>query len=209
MENTIVEAFVDDIIISNDINKLQKAFDYFKLKIEQLYINLNLDKCELLSENPQDIINCGVSNKSITTQSTAKYLGQVINSKGEAATVIKIQDIKRISTILNNVNENLSLRARRKVYNTYIKSKFMHLLPLVAYSGQLESTWSNIIFIDLLMFNTLPKESSTLMGLSFYNIIIRLILKITDKIINQYKNESNSLHKNFIIKAKKKPSKRG
>jgi len=83
----------------------------------------------------------------------------------------------------------------------------MHLLPLVAYSGQLESTWSNIrkgISIDLLMFNTLPKESSTLMGLSFYNIIIRPMLKITDKIINQYTNESNSLHKNFIIKAIKK-----
>lgn len=37
-----------------------------------------------------------------------------------------------------------------------------------------------------------------------YNIIIRPILKITDKIINQYTNESNSLHKSFIIKAIKK-----
>ena len=83
----------------------------------------------------------------------------------------------------------------------------MHLLPLIAYSGQLESTWLNIrkgIFLDILSINTLPKESGTLMGLSFYNIIIKPMLKITDKIINQYTNENQSYQKDFIIKAIKK-----
>ena len=61
------------------------------------------------------------------------------------------------------------------------------LIPLVVYLGKLESTWSNT-----------NKEYS--LTYWFYNIIIRSILKITDKIINHYTKESNSLHKSFIIK---------
>ena len=43
-------------------------------------------------------------------------------------------------------------------------------------SGELEKTWTNIrktIFRDVIDFSTFPKESGVILGLSFYNIIIK------------------------------------
>ena len=51
-------------------------------------------------------------------------------------------------------------------------------------SGELETTWNNIrktIFRDVIDFSTFPKESGVILGLSFYNIIIKPLLKIYEK----------------------------
>ena len=51
-------------------------------------------------------------------------------------------------------------------------------------TGALEETWNNIrktIFKDVIEFSTFPKESSTILGLSFYSIIIKPLFKIYEK----------------------------
>ena len=51
-------------------------------------------------------------------------------------------------------------------------------------SGQLEATWNNIrktIFRDVIDFSTFLKETSVILGLSFYSIIIKPLLKIYQK----------------------------
>lgn len=47
-----------------------------------------------------------------------------------------------------------------------------------------------------------------LMGVFFYNNKIKSMLKITDKIVNQRKNEQQSYYKAYIINVIKKISKR-
>ena len=203
--NEICEVFVDDIIIlSNNINTLNSAFNYFSKNIDKLEMKLNTNKCELLSEEDDDKIIDEKTKYELFPQKTAKYLGQTINSRGETNEIIKLEDIIRIKKLINNTTSQLTLRARVKIFTTYIRSKFQHLLPLIAYSGQLEKTWNNIrknIFYDTLKLNTLPKEAGTLLNISFYNIVIKPILKITEKIINSNQNILNTLHKDFIKKA--------
>ena len=186
LENVTIEVFVDDkIIMPNDINCLQKAYDFFKQKVIKLDMKLNINKCELLSESQQDIITDKDNKTKITPINIAKYLGQNINERGEAATIINYSDILRIKSIIHSNTRNLSLRARIKIYNIYIKSRFQHLIPLISFSGKLEDTWKNIrksIFMDILNFNTLPRESGTLLGLSFYNIVVKPMIKMTKKI---------------------------
>ena len=55
---------------------------------------------------------------------------------------------------------------------------------MIVISGQLETTWTNvrkIIFRDVINFSTFPKESSSIIGLSYYNIIIKPLLKLYEK----------------------------
>ena len=122
----------------------------------------------------------------------------------------------RIKNIIHDNIKNLSLRARIKIYTIYIRSRFQHLLPLIAFSGKLEETWRNIrksIFTDILNLNTLPRESGTLLGLSFYNIIIKPIIKMTkrtveendsdEKIITFYKE---TIKQTFLVWLKVEPN---
>ena len=51
-------------------------------------------------------------------------------------------------------------------------------------SGQLGATWNNIrktIFRDVIEFSTFPKETSVILGLCFYSIIIKPLLKLYQK----------------------------
>ena len=134
LENITIEVFVDDIIImSNDINCLQKACDFFKQNVIKLDIKLNINKCELLLESQQDIITDKDTKTKITPINIAKYLGQNINERGEEATIINNSDILRIKSIIHSNTRNLSLRTRIKIYNIYIKSLFQHLIPLISF----------------------------------------------------------------------------
>ena len=67
LEKVTIEVFVDDIIImSNDINCLQKAYDFFKQNVMNLDMKLNINKCELLSESQQDMITDKDTQDKIT-----------------------------------------------------------------------------------------------------------------------------------------------
>ena len=74
------------------------------------------------------------------------------------------------SFMKNNAN-HITRRAKAKLFNKYIKSKFDHLLTIIVISGQSETTWTNIrkiSFSDDINFGIFPKESSSIIGLSFY-----------------------------------------
>ena len=52
-----VQAYADDIIIlNNDINMIQKAYDKAKELLSHLDLEINPSKCELISENENDSI---------------------------------------------------------------------------------------------------------------------------------------------------------
>ena len=63
----------------------------------------------------------------------------------------------------------LSRRARIKIYKTYIRCKYQHLITLIATTDNLLNSWKNIrknIFNDVLLGNTLPREAALLMEIS-------------------------------------------
>ena len=77
-------------------------------------------------------------------------------------------------------------------------------------SGELEKTWTNIrktIFRDFIDFSTLPKESGVILGLSFYNIIIKQHL-IEDFLSNNNFHELEEYEK-IIYKESATPLFRG
>ena len=105
--------------------------------------------------------------------------------------------------LLHNTTNHLSRRSRIKLYKTFIKAKFTHLIQLLAVSDKLEQSWKSIrkvIFKDIIQFSTIPKKSSALYGLSFYNIIIRPLIKI---IFSSTEN-NNEEYKTFLCEAAKK-----
>ena len=215
LQNVAIEVFVDDcIIMSNDNSSLQITYDFFNYKINELGMKLNTNKCEVLSEMEQDIIIDKHTKVILNAKSTAKYLGQNINQRGEAASITSLNDKMRKKSIIHDNTKNLSLRARIKIYLIYIRSIFQYLLPLIAFTGKLEETWRNIrksIFTDIL--NALSRESGTLLGLSFYNIIIKPIIKMTkrsveendsdEKIITFYKE---TIKQTFLVWLKVEPN---
>ena len=94
------------------------------------------------------------------------------------------------------------MRSKIKLFNVYIKSKFAHLIPMIALTGNLELTWKNIrstIFRELLERKTIPRETCTILGLSFYSIIIKPILKLLNK--EHIKADNDMI--NFYIEAMK------
>ena len=171
--------------MSNDIDQLRKAYTFFKIKLQTLQMNLNPKKCEIISENENDIIEDDEENIKIYPKNETKYLGQTINYKGETTEIIKLSELKKICSIINNTTSMLSRRARIKIYKIYIKSKYQHLVPLIAATDNLQESWKNIrknIFTDTLLGNTLPREAAVLMGISYYNIIVKPFLKLLKNI---------------------------
>jgi hypothetical protein len=83
-------------------------------------------------------------------------------------------------------------------------SKIQHLFPIISLNGYLEPSWKcirKIIFRDILKKQTSPLEAAAPLGLGFYNIIIRPILKVIDR---EFKFIKNSEHTDTLKSAAKK-----
>ncbi len=75
-----------------------------------------------------------------------------------------------------------------------MKSKINQLLPIVSISDKLESSWKLIkrtIFDLVVLKATMSRESAAILKLSYYDIIIRPILKMVEKI--EYGDETTEL----------------
>ena len=196
-------AFIDDIMItSKNLKILEEAMNFIHDMIEDLNMELNLNKCELLSENEEDTITGRKTGIKLKAIKTAKYLGQTINNQGETVNIIDTYNYSSITETIKKVVNHISMRSKIKLFNVYIKSKFAHLIPMIALTGNLELTWKNIrstIFRDLLERKTIPRETCTLLGLSFYSIIIKPILKLLNK--EHIKADEDMI--NFYIEAMK------
>ena len=89
------------------------------------------------------------------------------------------------------------------MYKKFIKAKFTHLIHLLSVSDKLEKSWKTIrsvIFRDIIQYITIPKESSALYGLSYYNIIIRPLIKIILAAVSK----NNEEYIKFLYEATKK-----
>ena len=144
------------------------------------------------------------TNQPIKTCTHAKYLGQTINNLAETNDIILRRNYNYIAQLIHTSDTFITLKSRIKLFKIYIKSKYTHLLPLIAINGNIEKTWTEIrktIFNDLLKRSTQPKESATLLGCSYYSIIIKPLLKIIDK-SSQENNGEELIH--FLKEATKK-----
>ena len=85
-----------------------------------------------------------------------------------------------------------------------MKAKINHIIPLIAINGNLETIWKEIrktIFNNVLFRDTFPKESGTILGISYFSIILRPLLKIITK---QKQNNINDGYTDFLYESSKK-----
>ena len=76
IEGISAQAYADDLIIqSNEINKLQKAFEKTVKLYQELGLKINAKKCELISDNKEDKILDKNNNVEIPQTEETKYLG--------------------------------------------------------------------------------------------------------------------------------------
>ena len=106
INNISAQAYADDLILqSSNINSLQKGYE----KVIELYNNLdlyiNVDKCELISDNKEDKIKDIYQNIEITAKDEAKYLGQIINNEGIPTTDINKIQFGRLMNIISKSGE--------------------------------------------------------------------------------------------------------
>ena len=81
-------------------------------------MEINIDKCELLSDDIKDTIIDKTTNKSIRTSPHSKYLGQKINNKFEAEDVI----LRRNYQSIHFYNHTISNRTAQSLHKVQIYS---------------------------------------------------------------------------------------
>jgi len=84
-----------------------------------------------------------------------------------------------------------------------MKSRINHLLPIIILTKGIHESWKNIrkiIFTSILNRLTLPLEAASLMGLSFYEIFVKPLLKIIDKYSEHNQTELVEYIQNAINK---------
>ena len=178
------QAYADDLILqSKEINILQKGYEKTIELYNELGLNINSDKCELISDIKDDIIKDINQDIIITAKNEAKYLGQFINSEGIPTSDINKIQFGRLMKIISKVGE-LTRIAKIRIFITYLKSKINHLIPLIAITGGIDELWKTIrkiIFNTLLEHSTLPRESASAFGLGYYDIIVRPVLRLKER----------------------------
>ena len=66
--NIHIQAFVDDIAISsNTTDNLQNGYNIISLSIKKIHMKINVDKCKLLTNNPNYTIIDEDTNQQIKT----------------------------------------------------------------------------------------------------------------------------------------------
>ena len=199
-----IQAFIDDIAVqSKNINILQETFDTINFELKNLNMEINTSKCELITNDVNDKIINILTKEQVPNVSSAKYLGQYLNNQGLPINVVTKNKLGTIKNIIGISGESLPIRTNVKIFKIWMKAKINHLIPLIAISDGLYESWKNIravIFSSIYKRLTLPLESSALIGLSFYDIFIRPLLKVREKYIKN--NQQNMA--NYILYALKK-----
>ena len=98
----------------------------------------------------------------------------------------------------------LSRLIRIRIFKVYMISKINHLLPLICLNGYLVESWKTIrkiIFRNILEKQTTPLETMISLGLGYFNLIIKPMLKLINK---EYKFSKNDVHYKFLKSAAQK-----
>ena len=182
--NIHCQAYADDMIVAgNDDSEIQIVFNKMDKNIREVGLEINPDKCEYLSDDETTLLHESTGT-SISSSDKAKYLGQELDNEGKAYYNISKRDFGKIIEIFK-VTTCLSRKARIKIFKCYARGKIGHLIPFIAVSQKIEDSWKrirSIIFNNILAKSTFPKESAALFKISFFDIIIKPMMKIVEKL---------------------------
>ena len=179
-----IQAFVDDLIIQGkSIEAIQCAFDDLISQLKKLQMKINPRKCELISHDELDFIIDDESQETIPAKSSARYLGQQIDSHGNPSYTITKNSLGKMIGVINSCS-CLSRRTRIRIFKIYIRSAIGHLIPLISLSGKASQSWTavrSIIFRNVLKGSTLPRESASLFKIGFFDIMIKPLLRTIER----------------------------
>ena len=182
-----LQLYADDIIVqTKTCEDLNNTYKKLKAELNKISLVINTEKCEIISDDPNDIIKDDQNGQIIIPKNKGKYLGQIINNKGLTENIIKAKIFGKLINHLNLYN-GFTRATKIRIFKTYLISKVNHLLPLIALTGNLDISWKTIrkiIFRYILNGQTTPLETAIASGIGYYNIIIRPLIKL----IGRYKN---------------------
>ncbi len=76
-----VQAFMDDMLLQNEvIEEVQEAFGHLVIRMKEENLEVNPDKCELVTDEEKDYVLDPTTRSVIPFKPMAKYLCQYINS---------------------------------------------------------------------------------------------------------------------------------
>ena len=112
-----------------------------------------------------------------------------------------IIETKTFGKLINKISifNGFAKSSKIRIFKIFLMSKVNHLLPLIALSGNLEASWKcirKIIFRNILDKHTLPLETAVALGLGYYNIIIRPLIKFC----RRYKDQRNNNDEEIYLK---------
>lgn len=182
--NWKLQAYADDMVINSDnIVDIQIAFDEIQKAITELRMSINIDKCELISNDLNDTIIDDSTRKVIEAKDSGKYLGQHIDAEGRAVADITKQDLGKLINIFTTTS-SLSRKARIKLFKIYSRSRIGHLIPLLALTKNVLKSWKEIrsvIFRSVLKRSTMPRETASVLKIGFFDILIQPVLTAYEK----------------------------
>lgn len=140
---------------------------------------MNADKCEFLSEDPNECIK--IKDRVLGSNQSAKYVGQIIDANGLSQVILKEESFGKFYNLLNSIDD-ISLLARLRLFNVYCKSKINRLLPLIAMGSEdnIRCAWKllrKVVFRNVLRKKTLPKECMAFYKLDAYEMLCRPLIK--------------------------------
>ena len=179
-----LQLYADDIIAQGKtIEDLNIIYNKLKQELGKINLTINSDKCEIISDEVNDVIKDEDNDKIIMSTKKGKYLGQLINNCGLSENTIETKMFGKLISKLRIYN-GFTKSTKIRIFKTYLVSKINHLLPLIALSNNLDISWRcirKIIFRDILNRQTLPLETAISLGLGYYNIIIRPLIKLVER----------------------------
>ena len=179
------------------VEELNDIYHNLKQELEKIDLAINPEKCEIISDDINDVIKDRDNDKIIMPTRKGKYLGQLINNQGLSENTIETKMFGKLINKLQTYN-GFSKNTKIRIFKTYLISKINHLLPLIALSNNLDSSWKcirKIIFRNILNRQTLPLETALALGLGYYNIMIRPLIKLVERYrkLRNNKDEESSL----------------
>ena len=187
-----IQLYADDIIIqTKSLDELSNSYHRIKENLERIDLTINTEKCEIISDDPNDIIKDNTNGQLIMPKKNAKYLGQIINSEGLTENIIENKIFGKLINVLQRY-KGFAKTTKIRIFKTYLISKVNHLLPLISLTGNIEISWKcirKIIFRNILNSSTLPLETAMSMGIGYYNIIIRPLVRLVER-YNSFRGNS-------------------
>ena len=171
------------VLLSSDTQAIQTAFSLLEKDMLEDNLYVNPSKCEYLSDDVSEVIKPLNPQENIPTVQMAKYCGQTYNCGGQPIAEISRKKYGKMLDILIN-SCGLSKASKIILFNTFIRSSVAHLLPQITLSGQIANTWKElrkIIFRHVIDGSTMPREASALYSCSYYDTIIRPLVKLLER----------------------------